>query len=70
MFTMMVGIAFCRYNGMIIKKLRLVNFGGFEDTTFNFTDSFGTIPLSIFFAPNGFGKSTVLNAIKPVTWDE
>jgi predicted ATPase len=70
-----------------LKKIRLANFGGYEDTTFDFQtvptgpktlsgqiDSLlsnylgsGIVPISMFFGPNGIGKSTVLEAIRFVS---
>lgn len=45
-----------------LKSLRLVNFGGYRDTTFKFDAS--RQPVALFFGPNGFGKSTILEAIR------
>jgi predicted ATP-binding protein involved in virulence len=48
-----------------IKSLYLKNYCGYKDTLFSFVDSFGEIvPLSVFFGPNGCGKSTCLQAIR------
>ncbi len=45
-----------------LKTLRLVNFGGYRDTTFAFDAS--KQPIALFYGPNGYGKSTVLEAIR------
>lgn len=45
-----------------IKTLRLINFGGYRDTTFNFDTA--RQPIALLYGPNGFGKSTVLEALK------
>src|ERR1035437_1758355 len=47
---------------MIIKKIRVVNFCGYEDSTFEFTQ-----PMSLFYGPNGCGKTTVLEAVRIVS---
>jgi predicted ATPase len=66
---------------MKLKKIRLVNFGGYEDSTFEFTEGNAevidgyippsireslnqVIPISLFYGPNGIGKSTILEAIR------
>jgi predicted ATPase len=50
-----------------IKRLRLKNYCGYKDTTFNFCPNGRWIPMAIFFGPNGIGKSTGLNAIRLLT---
>ena len=45
-----------------LQALRLVNFGGYRDTTFKFDAT--KQPISLFYGPNGFGKSTILEAIR------
>lgn len=45
-----------------LKSIRLVNFGGYRDTTFQLDAS--KQPVALFYGPNGFGKSTVLEAIR------
>lgn len=53
-----------------LKNIRLVNFGGYEDTFFDFSSPAGALfgnpikSLALFYGPNGFGKSTVLEAVK------
>lgn len=47
-----------------IKSLHLKNFCGYRDTVFDFTIKDQIKPLSIFFGPNGCGKSTALEAIR------
>jgi predicted ATPase len=44
---------------MILKKIHLVNFCGYEDSVFEFEK-----PVALFFGPNGIGKSTLLEAIR------
>jgi len=46
-----------------IKSLRLQNYCGYKDAEFDFTRGNGVKPVSMFFGPNGCGKSTCLNAI-------
>ena len=50
-----------------IKNLRLTNFKGYENIFFDFTHENIINPLSLFFGPNGTGKSTVLEAIQIVS---
>jgi hypothetical protein len=45
-----------------IKSLRMINFGGYRDTTFNFDAQ--QQPVALLYGPNGFGKSTVLEALR------
>ena len=47
-----------------IKSIRLENFKAFEDYTFNFSDDNDVKKFICFIGPNGFGKSTLLNAIQ------
>lgn len=47
---------------LTLKSLRLVNFGGYRDTTFKFDAT--RQPIALFFGPNGYGKSTILEAIR------
>ncbi len=47
---------------MILKKIRLAKFCGYEDATFEFEK-----PIALFFGPNGIGKSTLLEAIRIVS---
>lgn len=55
-----------------LKQLHLINFGGYEDVTFDFSSVGGQIfgprhairPMALFFGPNGIGKSTILEAIR------
>lgn len=48
-----------------IKSIRLKNYCGYRDTSFDFTLPDGSIKhMSCFFGPNGCGKSTVLNAVE------
>ena len=47
-----------------LKKLYLQNYCGYQDAEFDFTRPDGSIkPISVFFGPNGCGKSTCLNAV-------
>jgi AAA15 family ATPase/GTPase len=47
-----------------LKKIHLINFCGYRDTTFDFTDKNGDIkPMSVFYGMNGNGKTSVLKAI-------
>lgn len=53
-----------------LKQLRLVNFGGYSDNTFSFTQdswNFGVKPIALFYGPNGIGKSTILEAIRIIS---
>lgn len=50
-----------------LKNLRLTYFGGYEDATFDFTQNDSPKSLALFFGPNGYGKSTVLEAIRLVS---
>lgn len=50
-----------------LKSLHLMNFGGYEDVKFDFSQNDVAKPLCLFFGPNGIGKSTILDAIKFVT---
>ncbi len=51
-----------------IKQLHLKNYCGYRDTLFDFTNNGGSIkPLSVFFGPNGCGKSTCLQAVLMLT---
>ena len=48
-----------------IKKLRMHNYCGFRDTEIDFTDGKNNInDISLFYGPNGEGKSTILNAVQ------
>jgi len=50
---------------MKLKQLYLSNYTGYKEATFNFTNDNGDInPISIFFGPNGCGKSTNLHAMR------
>lgn len=46
-----------------LKKLHLKNYCGYKDTTFSFESLNGIIPFSVFYGPNGCGKSTCLQAV-------
>lgn len=47
-----------------LKKLHLQNYTGYRNVIFDFTRRNGLIkPISVFFGPNGCGKSTCLHAI-------
>ena len=46
-----------------IKKLSVQNFCGYEDLSFDFSDGAGVRPISVFYGPNGIGKSSILTAI-------
>lgn len=50
-----------------LKSLHLMNFGGYEDVKFDFSQDNIAKPLCLFYGPNGIGKSTILDAIKFVT---
>lgn len=51
-----------------IKKLRMKNFCGFRDNEIDFVNKNGEVnDISLFFGPNGEGKSTILNAIQIVS---
>jgi len=45
-----------------LKTIRLVNFGGYRDTTFAFDAS--KQPVALLYGPNGYGKTSVLEAIR------
>lgn len=47
-----------------VKSVHLVNYCGYTDCTFDFTYGDGVLPFSVFFGPNGIGKSTCLDAIR------
>lgn len=47
-----------------LQKLRLKNYCGYRDSTFEFSDSEGIKNFAIFYGANGSGKSTILNAVK------
>lgn len=44
-----------------LKQIRVANFCGYEDSTFEFSH-----PISLFYGPNGIGKSTILEAVRIV----
>jgi AAA15 family ATPase/GTPase len=46
-----------------LKTLRVKNYCGYRDMTFNFGDEKGITPLNLFFGANGSGKSSILRAI-------
>lgn len=55
-------------NDLYLKQLKLVNFCGYENCTFNFLKEDGTpYKFICFFGPNGVGKSTLLEAIMLLT---
>ncbi len=45
-----------------LKKLCLRNFCGFKKIDLDFSDGSNIKPFSVFYGPNGIGKSTILNA--------
>lgn len=56
---------------LYLKKLRLKNFCNFKDHTFSFCKEDGTpFRFICFFGPNGFGKTTLLEAISLLTSDQ
>jgi len=50
--------------GAFLKDITFKNYCGFKDLYLNFLEDSHHNPLSLLFAPNGSGKSTVLNAIR------
>ena len=49
---------------IVLKDISFRNYCGFKDLYLNFLDGSQHKPLSLFFAPNGSGKSSILNAIR------
>jgi len=47
-----------------IKKIYLENYCGYQKLDFDFTDENSVKNMAVFFGPNGFGKSTLLQAIQ------
>lgn len=50
---------------MVLKSLRLINFGGYHDTLLTFDAE--KQPVSMFYGPNGCGKSSILEAVRLVS---
>jgi predicted ATP-binding protein involved in virulence len=50
-----------------LNNIQLTNFCGYNNNSFSFSHNGSHNPISVFFGPNGDGKSTVLQAIKLVS---
>jgi len=51
-----------------LKSLKLHNYCGIQDLSIDFIKDDQPRPLSLFYAPNGYGKSTILNAIRSLSF--
>lgn len=51
-----------------LKQLHLINFKGYKELHLDFTLNGKHNPFNLFFAPNGYGKTTILDAIRMLSY--